>query len=136
MEFKSQICTTKEQSERLLALGLKKETADMMYITDKNVPDEYRLYRLVPGYYAQCPEYLTYIPAWSLHRLMELMPEVIFDALLCVFKDSIRYEALVFDRIEVLNDVVSDNIYDNAIATIEWLIKEGYFNKDYLEEKK
>ena len=29
MEFKSQICTTKEQSERLLALGLKKETADM-----------------------------------------------------------------------------------------------------------
>ena len=27
--FKSQICTTKEQSERLLSLGLKKETADM-----------------------------------------------------------------------------------------------------------
>ena len=25
----SQICTTREQSERLLALGLKKETADM-----------------------------------------------------------------------------------------------------------
>lgn len=33
MEFNSQICTTKEQSERLLALGLKKETADM-YITN------------------------------------------------------------------------------------------------------
>ena len=28
MRFKSQICTTREQSERLLALGLKKETAD------------------------------------------------------------------------------------------------------------
>ena len=28
MNFESQICTTKEQSERLLALGLKKETAD------------------------------------------------------------------------------------------------------------
>ena len=27
--FNSQICTTKEQSERLLSLGLKKETADM-----------------------------------------------------------------------------------------------------------
>lgn len=27
--FNSQICTTREQSERLLALGLKKETADM-----------------------------------------------------------------------------------------------------------
>jgi hypothetical protein len=31
MEFKSQICTTKEQSEKLLALGLKKETADCQY---------------------------------------------------------------------------------------------------------
>ena len=29
MKFNSQICTTKEQSERLIALGLKKETADM-----------------------------------------------------------------------------------------------------------
>lgn len=31
MGFNSQICTTKEQSERLLALGLKKETADCYY---------------------------------------------------------------------------------------------------------
>lgn len=29
--FKSQICTTREQSERLIALGLKKETADCCY---------------------------------------------------------------------------------------------------------
>ena len=28
MEFESQMCTNMEQSERLLALGLKKETAD------------------------------------------------------------------------------------------------------------
>ena len=31
MDFKSQICTTREQSERLLSLGLKLETADMCY---------------------------------------------------------------------------------------------------------
>ena len=31
MEFKSQICTTREQSKRLLALGLKPGTADMVY---------------------------------------------------------------------------------------------------------
>ena len=31
MNFISQICTTREQSERLLALGLKPETADMTY---------------------------------------------------------------------------------------------------------
>lgn len=124
--FKSSPCTSIEQSERLLALGLKKETADMIHqpigTTLFNVWDKQKIED-------------DFYPAWSLHRLIELMPEVIFDALLCVFKDSIRYEALVFDRIEVLNDVVSDNMYDNAIATIEWLIKEGYFNKDYLEER-
>ena len=31
MKFNSQICTTREQSERLIALGLKKETADMTW---------------------------------------------------------------------------------------------------------
>ena len=35
--FNSQICTTREQSERLLTLGLKKKTADMYYFFyDKN----------------------------------------------------------------------------------------------------
>ena len=32
--FNSQICTTREQSERLLALGLRKETADMFIEID------------------------------------------------------------------------------------------------------
>ena len=41
--FKSQVCTDKVQSERLLALGLKKETADMVWVEasygDDGVPD-------------------------------------------------------------------------------------------------
>ena len=44
-EFKSSICTSVEQSKRSLELGLKRETVDCMYITDKNVSDEYKLYR-------------------------------------------------------------------------------------------
>ena len=31
LKFNSQICTTKEQSQRLLDLGLKPETADCMW---------------------------------------------------------------------------------------------------------
>lgn len=52
---RSQVCTTKDQSQRLLDLGLKPETADMyifddeVYIGKPNVDD---------------------IPAWSLHRLL------------------------------------------------------------------
>ena len=55
LKFNSQVCTTKEQSQRLLELGLKPETADMyifddeVYIGKPNVDD---------------------LPAWSLHRLL------------------------------------------------------------------
>lgn len=63
-EFTSQICTTKEQSERLLALGLKKETADcvMMYYD---------------GWHIGEAEHFDFDkdpvePAWSLHRLIEI----------------------------------------------------------------
>lgn len=42
MKFNSQICTSREQSERLLALGLKRETADMCY-TYCNYSDRYEL---------------------------------------------------------------------------------------------
>ena len=64
MKFNSQICTTKEQSERLLALGLKKETADcvMMYYD---------------GWHIGEAEHFDFDkdpvePAWSLHRLIEI----------------------------------------------------------------
>ena len=64
MKFNSQICTSREQSERLLSLGLKKETADMWY----------------PHFAKTCPlplvdEVLNSddLPAWSLHRLIEMI---------------------------------------------------------------
>ena len=54
-EFNSQVCTSIEQSQRLLELGLKPETADM-YIFDDEV-------------YIGKPN-IDDIPAWSLHRLL------------------------------------------------------------------
>lgn len=78
MKFNSQICTTKEQSERLLALGLKKETADMMFIVlvkdfrGEDVPNAERVYSLCCWYEETSMsvglEKREYIPAWSLHR--------------------------------------------------------------------
>ena len=56
--FNSQICTDRFQSKRLLALGIKKETADMCIY--RNV--EFAFPRLDKGF----------IPAWSLGRLWEL----------------------------------------------------------------
>ena len=106
MKFNSQICTTREQSERLLALGLKKETADMALIL--NECD--KTYFARPRDYV-CAEASTSIPAWSLHRLWEL------DRIHDITLDS-------EDEIAIL--------YDEVINNIEVQIKQGYFNKEYL----
>lgn len=102
-DFKSQVCTTKEQSERLLALGLNAETADMYYtvnprllfIRDKGIPLEEDDF-----------------PAWSLHRLIEIL-------------DVWHFE---------LNFSEFNNAYDQTISYFEERVKEGFINKKYLEE--
>ena len=53
------------------------------------------------------------IPAWSLHRLLSLY--------------NLHY-------IEFMNDEEIESVYDIVIDAIEQAIKEGYFNKEYLEE--
>ena len=111
--FNSQICTTREQSERLLALGLKKETADMKYPCTR----EYYGGVLTEGTSSlpiiidteddDITEYDT--PAWSLGRLLEIM------------------------RMKASSQVVPlDNTFDRLIDGIETRIKGGYFNKEYL----
>ena len=106
MKFNSQICTTREQSERLLSLGLKKETADMKWLgcSDEN-GDIYHLLSDVPHHFRS-----TDIPAWSLHRMMSML--------------TAKRKCLLI-RVEA-------DLYDVLINRIEHEIKEGYFNKEYL----
>lgn len=117
--FNSQICTSHEQSERLLALGLKAETADMKYPGTR----EYYGGVLTEGVSSlpiiidtEDDEVTEWdIPAWSLHRLIE-----IFDTNPFVFYTNCGY--------------------DNVIDRIETYIKEGltdarYMNEGYLEEE-
>lgn len=116
MEFKSQICTSRSQSERLLALGLKKETADCHWFYH-NEHWEIKIGFDLISCENLYPKY--YIPAWSLHRIVEIM-----------FKGDI--EGFVGYNIHA-NSV--NIMYEYAISNIEALIKMGSFNKDYLEEK-
>ena len=60
------------------------------------------------------------IPAWSLHRLFEIMYK----------GDMFRIVSLI------VHDKSIDTIYEFVIANIEALVKIGKFNKDYLSEKK
>lgn len=65
MNFKSQMCTNKEQSKRLIDLGLKIETADMKLVPYSRdaMSIDYNDGNFLEG---DLP------PAWSLHRLMEI----------------------------------------------------------------
>jgi hypothetical protein len=135
--FKSQICTTREQSERLLSLGLKKETADMIYYQhwenavhkkhDVDVLSEHN------------------IPAWSLHRLIEMLPGLIYPkeelpsfsgyAYLNLTPIVVWYNYIDYDMEDrTLKSWRGNGLFSAVVDAIEWLIKEGYFNKEYLEE--
>jgi hypothetical protein len=120
-KFNSQICTTREQSERLLALGLKKETADMVWVEAGYGDDEYLLRPLRPNCFTDIPQ----IPAWSLHRLLLLIPkEVNIDG----YRFPLRSDAVM--RLDE-----ADDMYEYVIGVLERTIKEGYFNKEYLQEQ-
>ena len=126
--FNSQICTTREQSERLLALGLKKETADcaLLPLTDKATAI---LVKPSTNYIKNT------IPAWSLHRLWELTPKVIFtkpSLYLTMCEDSVFYCAEGNNEEYEKSFSRQISLYDNIIDCIEWLIKEECFNKEYL----
>ena len=122
MKFNSQICTTREQSERLLSLGLKEETADCCYYY---YDGEYLIA------FAEDAKYPSDIPAWSLHRLLSMLPDDAPKIFWILDGASITIE---------FEDDGSDffphkgDIYEGVVNCIEWLIKEGYFNKEFLEE--
>lgn len=107
--FKSAICTSKEQSERLLALGIKKETADMHHSYYTRVSfdgSKSHFWKEETGYSENA------IPAWSLHRLIEL-----------------RYGT---NWIAIAPKIHIERVYDDFIDAIEEGIKKGYFNEEYL----
>lgn len=151
MEFNSRICTTKEQSERLLALGLKKETADcnvMLTIRGEMYHIGFDMCRYRDYYFRYGREH-NYQPAWSLHRLLKMLPQGVIiagteyklsiDSHLCVEYISEETQSRVVMSGELSNPIRyfwKGDVFDRIICCICWLIKEGYFNKEYLEDKR
>lgn len=104
IKFNSQICTNKEQSERLLALGLKRETADMVILEHPRKEGRYFYIRKEDANWDG-------FPAWSLHRLIEMYYKT------CIFWTD-----------------CGDNPYEAMVCRIADKIRRGEFNKEYLEE--
>ncbi len=118
-EFKSQICTTVEQSDRLLGLGLKPETADMHYLWAgywhlslepwEHAVDDYPF-----DFHSEEEQEdwkLRHRPAWSLHRLIEL-----------IWGDGEHDMSLETHR-----------PFEDCIERIDYMINQSHcFNKEYL----
>ena len=105
MKFNSQVATSRVQSERLLALGLKKETADMCHFWHWESDD----YSRVCASWEFAHRSNKDIPAWSLHRLIEMVA-------------GGSEEQMIF-----LPDP-----YDELIEEIAGAIMVGCFPKEYL----
>lgn len=129
-KFNSQICTTLEQSQRLLDLGLKPETADMSYYVLDDEPvltiGTAKVYReIIKGGKVVETKYARIIPAWSLHRLIEMCNKIQLGMPISIHNSEVSVDGDLFK--------VFDNTYDNLISIIEWLIKREHFNKEYLK---
>lgn len=146
--FKSAICTSIEQSEKLLALGLKKETADMTihiksddgyYVTAEPFYEWEDDLNTLPS--LEEPEQI--LPAWSLGRLIEMLPSPIpisedfptfqNEAYLDLSKVSVGYYYEDYDGADrAFIGFSGKGFFSAVVDATEWLIKEGYFDKEYL----
>ena len=138
LKFNSAICTSRVQSERLLALGLKKETADMTI----HIKNDDSWYVTTDPYYEWEDDIL---PAWSLGRLIEMMPSPIpisedlptfrYYAHLNLSNMSVGYYWEDYDgEGRALVGFSGNGLFAAVVDATEWLIKEGNFPKEYLEE--
>lgn len=107
--------------------------------TGKEIPEKNRHYVKCTWYdendqVCGMERYKT-IPAWSLHRLIEILGP---HRLPIHFRKKGRVDITVSHINQACSGRSGYNYYNSIIDCIEWLINEGYnhFNKDYLEEKK
>lgn len=108
MEFNSQVCTTIEQSKRLLDLGLSGDTADMLWMPQLSV-------RPVVGNPNEVCNIIVKdnaIPAWSLNRLIEIYS-----------KGTGNYSFFFPDA------------YESIIQDIDHAVFNGYLDLNYLMEE-
>ena len=130
--FNSSVCTDRSQSERLLALGLRKETADVTahyeYGVATIIVRDYPCYVQLHTELGHTDKFFENIfPAWSLYRLLRLAS---YDMEINMFLSRRCFKIFKHNPVRADSDGA---LFDGLIDYIEWTIKEGYFPKEYLE---
>jgi hypothetical protein len=138
-QFITQVATSIEQSQQLIELGVKPETADLVYRYTKSKTDslEWEL-QLCPPSQEDIDN--NDIPAWSLVRLLELLPyeipcdkpNVLHHPELIKYKDGYNFSVCRYTVDCFSGTPVENSPFDSCVSMIKWLIAKGYFSKEYL----
>lgn len=135
----TQICTTVEQSERLLAARVKPWENNMGWIKRYDWGEDYFLTPF-PKDYLGYPA-VSFIPAWDMATLLEMMPRRIDKYILSLNRFELGwYVAYKTDREGIVPESLHEECYDGTlfdvvVRMIEWLIKNGHFDKKWLYEE-
>lgn len=124
----SSVCTTMQQSKKILDLGFKRDTADCFY--DRQLNGIWiKKIGTPPALYHEniC------VPAWSLDRLKELMPKRIDDYEWTLHHDCVGYISPLTGKI-----LVGENgsTYDSIINLLGYLVENNYIDTTFLNEER
>ena len=125
--MKTNICTTQDQSARLLKCGVPAESADMSIDTDTD--------KLYLGAYSERVDKVHEVPAWSLSRLLSLLPfkipcgnfEFWLDVAPINFSTQWSIGYYCIEKPKVIKGLThTDNLIECAVQEIVWLTANGY----------
>lgn len=120
------ICTSLEQSQMLVDLGIDIETADMYYVLYNNRPP-----RLNIKYDSFPYDLVEFTPAWSLSALTDLLPSFIRQNDKEYVLTMLNIGRVVYFNPKEQNLFEADRmtLLDAVVETIEWVNRNGYMNK-------
>lgn len=132
--MKTNICTTQDQSARLLKCGVSADTADMI-----GVEPDYG-YECEPWSSMQGHDTRGYFPAWSLSALLGLLPKEIkvdespydeiqkYGLLIYPYMGGwqVDYQYCEDDECHCLKCVYGADLIEACVKAIEWLSANGY----------
>ena len=125
--MKTNICTTQDQSARLLKCGVPAESADMSIDTDTD--------KLYLGAYSERVDKVHEVPAWSLSALLGLLPfkipcdnfELWLDVAPINFGTQWSIGYYCTEKPRTIKGLThNENLIECAVQEIEWLTANGY----------
>lgn len=120
LKNKTMVCTSIEQSNKLVELGINPKTADMGWFKAYSLREEiYKPY--IKGY--KLENHQSDIPAWSIYKLIEIISKEI----------TINDTSVIIGN-NSTNRMFSsyDNVYDNFIDVIQWLMEKNEINEEFI----